>query len=182
MKLKRISAALLLTAVLGLLPFSGASPVSAGEASAPEAVSIEKEDGEYSIGVELFGGSGKSTVTSPTLMLVRDGKAYAQLEWSSSNYDYMLVDSEKFLPLNTEGNSTFEIPITVMDGEMSVVADTTAMGTPHEISYSLTFFSESIGSKGQLPREAAKRVLGVAFLIIIVGGILSHISKKRREE
>lgn len=40
---------------------------------------IDKEDGEYSIQVDLEGGSGKASVTSPTILTVKDGQAYAQL-------------------------------------------------------------------------------------------------------
>ena len=43
----------------------------------------------------MTGGSGKATVVSPTVFLVKDGKAYAKLQWSSSNYDYMIVDGEQ---------------------------------------------------------------------------------------
>lgn len=143
---------------------------------------IDKEDGEYSIQVDLEGGSGKATVTSPTILNVKDGKAYAQIQWSSSNYDYMIVDGEKYLPTNEEGmNSVYEIPILNMDEGMPVIADTIAMGAPHEINYTLTFYSDSIGSKSQLPQEAAKRVVGVAMVIIVGGGILNYfVNKKRR--
>lgn len=151
------------------------------EAAPVEPMTIDLEDGEYSIEVALMGGSGKASVLSPTLLTVSDGKAYTTLEWSSSNYDYMLVGNEKYLNTNTEeGNSTFEIPIAVMDEEMAVIADTTAMGTPHEVNYSLTFYSESIGAKSQMPREAAKRVVVIAAFIIIGGGILNHILNRRK--
>nr|WP_295284927.1 hypothetical protein [uncultured Blautia sp.] len=143
---------------------------------------IDKEDGEYSIQVDLEGGSGKATVTSPTILTVKDGQAYAQIQWSSSNYDYMIVDGEKYLPTNEEGmNSVYEIPILSMDEGMPVIADTVAMGAPHEIEYTLTFYSDSIGSKSQLPQEAAKRVVAVAMVIIVGGGILNYfVNKKRR--
>ena len=143
---------------------------------------IDKEDGEYSIQVDLEGGSGKATVTSPTILTVKDGQAYAQIQWSSSNYDYMIVDGEKYLPTNEEGmNSVYEIPILTMDEGMPVIADTVAMGAPHEIEYTLTFYSDSIGSKSQLPQEAAKRVVAVAMVIIVGGGILNYfVNKKRR--
>ena len=36
---------------------------------------IDKEDGEYSIQVDLEGGSGKASVTSPTILTVKDGQA-----------------------------------------------------------------------------------------------------------
>ena len=75
---------------------------------------------------------------------VADGKATATIEWSSSNYDYMKVDDVQYDPVNTEGNSTFEITITGFDAPIAVVADTTAMSTPHEIDYTLTFDSASL--------------------------------------
>ncbi len=147
-----------------------------------EPVSVDKEDGEYAIDVTLTGGSGKATVVSPTVFVVKDGRAYAKIQWSSSNYDYMIVDGEKLLNENKSENgySTFTVPITEFDQEMPVIADTTAMGTPHEIAYTLTFYSDSIESKGALPQEAAKRVLIVAAIIIVGGGILNYFVTKRR--
>ena len=155
-------------------------PVLVVAAGGEEGLETDMEDGEYSIQVDLEGGSGKASVTSPTLMIVKNGRMYAQLQWSSSNYDYMIVDGEKYLPVNEEGgNSEFEIPVLAMDEAMPVIADTTAMGTPHEINYTLTFYSDSIGSKSQMPQEAAKRVVAVALVIIIGGGILNYFVNKR---
>ena len=91
----------------------------------------------------------------------------------------MLVDGEKFLPVNTEGNSVFEVPVAEFDKPMTVMADTTAMSVPHEIEYTLTFYSDSIGSKSQLPQEAAKRVVAVAVVIIVGGGILNYFVNNR---
>ena len=175
-----------LLAAAAIASLSVAAPVSFAYAASSESESaagtmtIDKEDGEYSVQVELEGGSGKASVTSPTLLKVEDGKAYAQIQWSSSNYDYMVVDNTKYLPTNEEGmNSVFEIPILSMDEQMPVIADTTAMGSPTEIQYHLTFYSDSIGSKSQLPQEAAKRVVTVAIVIIVGGGILNHFVNKR---
>ena len=157
-----------------------AGPVSVAAAQKENGIETDLEDGEYSIQVDLEGGSGKASVSSPTLMLVKNGRMYAELQWSSSNYDYMIVDGEKYLPVNEEGgNSEFEIPVLAMDEAMPVIADTTAMGTPHEINYTLTFYSDSIGSKSQMPQEAAKRVVAVALVIIIGGGILNYFVNKR---
>ena len=96
-------------------------------------------DGEYSVNVTLEGGSGRATVESPAALTVADGKMTAVIRWSSPNYDYMIVDGEKYLPTNTEGNSTFEIPVSALDTPLAVTADTVAMSTPHEIEYTLTF-------------------------------------------
>lgn len=156
-------------------------PVQILAAEGLSGVKTDLTDGEYSIQVDLEGGSGKASVSSPTLMIVKDGRMYAELQWSSSNYDYMIVDGEKYLPTNEEGmNSVFEIPILALDEPVSVIADTTAMGAPHEIDYTLTFYSDSIGSKSQLPQEAAKRVVAVAMAIIVGGGILNYFVNKRR--
>ena len=96
-------------------------------------------DGEYSVSVTLEGGSGRATVESPAALTVADGKMTAAIVWSSPNYDYMIVDGEKYLPTNTEGNSTFEIPVAALDTPLAVTADTVAMSKPHEIEYTLTF-------------------------------------------
>ena len=112
------------------------------EAQAAEAVETPA-DGSYTCEVTLEGGSGRATVDSPAALTVSDGKMTATIVWSSPNYDYMIVDGEKYLPTNTEGNSTFEIPVSALGTPLSVVADTVAMSTPHEIEYTLTFSAPS---------------------------------------
>ena len=157
-----------------------AGPVSVAAAQKENGIETDLEDGECSIQVDLGGGSGKASVSSPTLMLVKNGRMYAELQWSSSNYDYMIVDGEKFQNESEEGrNSVFTIPVTALDDKIEVIADTLAMGAPHEIDYTLTFYEASIGSKGQLPQEAAKRVVAVAMVIIVGGGILNYFVNKR---
>jgi hypothetical protein len=56
----------------------------------------------------------------------------------------MIVDGEKYLPVNTEEDSVFEIPVSAFDEPISVIGDTVAMSKPHEIEYSLTFHSDTI--------------------------------------
>ena len=112
------------------------------EAQAAEAAETPA-DGSYTCEVTLEGGSGRATVDSPAALTVADGKMTATIVWSSPNYDYMVVDGEKYLPTNTEGNSTFEIPVSALGTPLSVVADTVAMSTPHEIEYTLTFSAPS---------------------------------------
>lgn len=142
---------------------------------------IEMEDGEYAIGVELTGGSGRSTVSSPAILIVKDGLAYARIEWSSSSYDYMIVGGEKYLPVNEEGYSTFEIPILVFNEEMPIIADTTAMSTPHEVEYQLIFSADSVTSKNATPQAAARRVVYMALAIIAVCVIVPFVTKNRKK-
>lgn len=151
------------------------------EAKAAEPVFLEMDDGEYAVTVDVAGGTGKTTVTSPAGLMIRDGLAYARIEWSSTHYDYMLVGGEKYLPVNEEGYSTFEIPILAFDEPMPVIADTIAMSTPHEIAYTLTFHMDGIMSKSQTPQEAAKRVVFMVILIVAVCMIVSFVNKRRRK-
>ena len=116
-------------------------------AAEPAAAAVEPPaDGSYTCAVTLEGGSGRATVESPAALTVADGVMTATIVWSSPNYDYMLVDGEKYLPVNTDGNSTFEIPVAALDTALAVTADTVAMSTPHEIDYTLTFDSATLAA------------------------------------
>lgn len=161
---------------------TGSSAGTEERVTAPvEAAAVDLADGEYAVSVDLIGGSGKASVVTPTVMTVRDGRAYATIEWSSANYDYMVVGTQTYYNTSPpEVNSVFEIPIGCWDEEMPVIGDTTAMGTPHEVGYTLTFYKDSIAGKSTLPREAAKRVVCVAVVIIVGGGVLNHYVKKKR--
>lgn len=150
-------------------------------AKALKPVDLEFEDGEYSIEVNMTGGSGRASISSPTLLIIREGKAYARLIWSSVYYDYMILDGAYFYNQTEDGGlSTFEIPITAIDEPIQIIADTTAMGDPVEIHYTLTFYAESVGSKGQIPQESAKMVLIIAAVIIIGGGAADWLIKRKR--
>ena len=105
---------------------------------------LNLEDGAYTIEVTLEGGSGKTTVESPAKMTVTGTEAAATIIFSSPHYDYVIADGEKYTPVNTEGNSAFEIPVTAFDFKVPVTADTIAMSTPHEIDYTLYFDSATI--------------------------------------
>ena len=143
--------------VLGLLGMCGCSSQAFVSEQQMETVLTKEEtgwkfqDGTYQMEVELLGGSGRASVTSPAKVEIKDGKAVATLEWSSPNYDYMVVDGEKYLPVNTEGNSVFQIPVEAFDQDIAVIADTVAMSTPHEIEYTLNFHA---GENGQNAAKA----------------------------
>ena len=159
---------------------SAASQLDA-PAESGNAVAVDRKDGEYSIEVNMTGGSGRASVTSPTLLIIRNGKAYAKLYWSSTYYDYMIVDGVKYQNNTRDGGtSTFIIPITSMDAPVPVIADTTAMGDPVEISYQLTFYADTIGSRNLVPQIATRRVLIVALFIILAGAVLSFLTRKTR--
>ncbi len=99
---------------------------------------------EHRVAVTLEGGTGRASITSPAKLTQTENGDIATIEWSSPHYDYMIVEGVRYLPVNEDGNSTFEIPVVVYDKPFVVIADTTAMSTPHEIEYQLTFDSSSI--------------------------------------
>lgn len=103
------------------------------------------DEGTYTDEIKFEGGSGRASIQSPvTLTVGADGKMTATVEWSSPNYDYMIVDGEKLFPVNTDGNSVFEIPVSAFDTPITVIGDTVAMSKPHEIEYTLTFLSDTL--------------------------------------
>ena len=151
MQKKWIAGALLVLGLLGMCGCSSQTFVSEQQTETvltQEETGWEFQDGTYQMEVELLGGSGRASVTSPAEVEIKDGKAVATLEWSSPNYDYMLVDGEKYLPVNTEGNSVFQIPVEAFDQDIAVIADTVAMSKPHEVEYTLNFHAGNVATAG----------------------------------
>ena len=97
----------------------------------------ELEDGEYMVNAELSGGTGKASIASPAELRADMGGAVLRVEWKSPNYDYMIVDGIRYEPVEVGEHSVFEIPVLAMGEEFAVIADTTAMSTPHEIEYTI---------------------------------------------
>lgn len=151
MQKKWIAGGLLVLGLLGVCGCSSQTFVSEQQTETvltQEESGLEFQDGTYQMEVELLGGSGRASVTSPAKVEIKNGKAVATLEWSSPNYDYMVVDGEKYLPVNTEGNSVFQIPVEAFDQDIAVIADTVAMSTPHEIEYTLNFHAGNAVTAG----------------------------------
>ena len=143
-------------------------------------IQVDLPDGEYEIEVQLTGGSGRASVTSPAILQVQDEKAVIEIEWSSPNYDYMTLDGETYLPVNTEGNSVFELPVTAFDKEVPVTADTTAMSVPHEIEYTILLDSASIANAGKKPMEVIAVVYVAAVIAVSITAWQIHRKRKKR--
>ena len=182
-----LTAALLVTGATGISMTSYAAESTeeqtdlasvdlAGTAEA-QPMKVDMSDGTYKIDVVLGGGSGRATITSPATLVVKEGCAYAQIEWSSSHYDYMKVGETTYDPINTDGNSVFELPVTVMDKPMDVIADTTAMSVPHEIEYTLTFASDSITSG----KQAAPGQQIIYLAVVVAAGVVVVILTKKKK-
>lgn len=101
-------------------------------------------DGVYTIELTFEGGSGKAMILSPASLVVAGETKTATVRWNSPNYDYMVVDGEKYFSVNTEGDSVFEIPVRALDEAIPVIGDTVAMSKPREIEYTITFHSDTM--------------------------------------
>ena len=80
---------------------------------------------------------------SPAAIVINGETITATIVWSSPYYEYMLIDGVQYDPIQTEGNSTFEIPV-ILDTDMAVSASTVAMSEPHLVDYTLHFDSSTI--------------------------------------
>jgi hypothetical protein len=128
-------------------------------------------DGRYTVEVTLSGGSGRAEVASPAEMTVLDGKMTAVIVWSSPNYDFMMVDGVFYYPVNTGGNSTYEIPVSALDEDIAVSAETVAMSTPHVIDYTLHFYSASLISRAHSPASAFTASAMLLIAAAVIGGL-----------
>lgn len=177
---QRILALLLAFALLSLFPVwarAQGEPIS--DDPFADALTLPWDDGDYLVEVSLEGGSGRANVTSPALVNVEGSKAVAHVEWSSPNYDYMVVAGKTYLPVNDEGNSVFVIPMLAVNEPFDVIADTTAMSQPHEISYRLTFESSSAITTSTHESNVMLAALagGIACLVLIA---LFQVGRKGR--
>lgn len=131
-----------LTFLSGTAKAAGAEETAETEAAEEKADALA--DGVYTAEITFAGGSGKAQILSPVTLKSEGGKLTATVEWDSENYDYMLVDGEKYLPVNAGGNSVFEIPVAALDQELTVIGDTVAMSKPHEVEYTITVHGDSL--------------------------------------
>ena len=94
-------------------------------------------EGEHEVSVALIGGTGKAKITSPSKVKVSNGQSFLTIVWTSSNYDYMIVNGKKYMNQTPGEKSTFTFPVADVTKPFKVIADTTAMGNPHEIEYTI---------------------------------------------
>ena len=138
-------------------------------------------DGIYSVGITMTGGTGKAHILSPVQLSVSGGEMTATVEWSSPNYDLMIVDGKEFLPVNDSGNSVFEIPVYTLDEPLSVKAETLAMSEPHLIDYEIVFDAASLpqSSTVSVPLIAGGAVLCAAAIAGAVFAVIKTGKKKQ---
>lgn len=176
---------------------NGALKTTASQAYQPLTYKkIPLKAGTWQVNVAMEGGSGRASVKSPcTLTVDEDGKATAEIEWSSSHYDYMIVGGKKYTPVNhkasgtqsgsedttSEENSRFEIPVAALDEPETVIGDTTAMSHPYEIEYKLTFSGESAKKSDDEPKKStmAEEIGGIILALLLVALAFRRVKRLR---
>ena len=96
------------------------------------------------IDITFEGGTGKAYIRSPVeVTQAEDGTLKARFVWSSRNYDYMIVGGVRYENENEGGDSTFTVPVPSLEEPLTVIGDTVAMSTPHEIEYVIRWGKEN---------------------------------------
>jgi hypothetical protein len=136
-------------------------------------------DGTYTAEVSLSGGTGRAGIKSPAELTVSGEEMTARIEWNSPHYDLMIVDGERYLPVNREGDSVFLIPVADLSLPLDVEAETVAMSEPHLIAYTLTFDPDSLrpARSSGIPAPVWAAVGAAAVL-----GILCALLLRRRRK
>lgn len=135
-------------------------------------------NGKYTVEVMLGGGSGRASVASPAKLDVEGGKMMATIVWSSPNYTYMEIDGVRYDSVNTKGNSTFEIPVAVLDADIAVSAETIAMSEPHVIEYVLHFDSSTLKPGNTGMQLSVPAIIVIVAVIAIVARMLAVVFRR----
>ncbi|MDY5113095.1 MAG: hypothetical protein SPE66_05215, partial [Bilifractor sp.] len=97
-------------------------------------------DGDYTPDTFSWsGGSGRVEI-SCTGISVKNGRSYADIRFSSTHYIYVRAGG-----LKINGSGAFRIPVSLNQNN-TVIGCTTAMSTPHEITYTMYFGVKEAGS------------------------------------
>jgi hypothetical protein len=87
------------------------------------------------------GGSGRVEISCNGLT-VKNGRSYADIQFSSTHYIYVRAGG-----LKINGSGSFRIPVSLNQNN-TVIGCTTAMSTPHEITYTMYFGIKDAGGTG----------------------------------
>lgn len=155
--------------VLGLFCIAAFSPFYVyGDVKEAEELSMWQE-GEYQPSVFSWsGGTGRVDITCEKVT-IRKEKAYARIAFSSDSYGYVKVGEDKYMPLSADGESVFEIPVS-LEENTKILGMTTKMSQAHEISYQIYVSLEGeareglIDSKGTTLDETAPMISGLLAL------------------
>ena len=105
--------------------------------------SLDLADGAYTCAVALE-GAGRAALESPAALTVSDGACVADIVFSTSRIDYVIVDGAKYEPVSTEGGAAFRVPVAAFGQGLSIIVDSTAIKPAVEVAYTMTFDPDTI--------------------------------------
>lgn len=132
-------------------------------------------DGNYTIEAVLKGGSGRVSIESPVRITVSSGNITATFIWTSSFYEYMLVEGQKYLPESRDkekGTTTFRIPLKTIES-FPFIAQTSKMSQPHDIEYSIVFNGDTLKNADSEGNQSVIRIIvaltsGLILLVLLL--------------
>lgn len=84
------------------------------------------------------GGSGRVSISCDKVT-IKNGQALATIVFSSSSYQYVKANGNKYLPSHSGGKSIFVIPVE-LNKNNTIIGMTTKMTAAHEITYSIMVY------------------------------------------
>lgn len=98
--------------------------------------STSLKDGTYACdSFRWSGGTGRLAYIKCNKITVRDGQAYADIEFSSTSYDQVKASGQTFERIGS-GNSRFLVPVE-MNANNEISGRTVAMSSPHWVTYTI---------------------------------------------
>lgn len=86
-------------------------------------------------GFSFSGGSGKVTISCPAIW-EQDGQTMGRIVFSSPNYPTLQSAGVSYDAAHDGDTSAFDIPVE-LNRDMEIIGTTTAMSTPHDITYTI---------------------------------------------
>ena len=106
----------------------------------------QAEEGFAPDGFSFSGGTGRVTLSCPELYM--DGEqAWAAVVFSSPRYTYVKTEGTEYPTVCDEHTSRAVIPVP-LNRSFEIQAQTTAMSTPHEITYTLYIRVDALAEDG----------------------------------
>lgn len=126
---------------------SKSTTVSASANTAAVSNATNLADGTYTADkFSWSGGSGKLSYIKCNKITVKNGRAYATIEFGSTHYDMLKANGTVYYNIGS-GNSTFEIPVK-LNANNTIIGRTTAMSTPHWVQYTIYIYSAAAAAAG----------------------------------
>lgn len=122
-------------------------------------------DGEYTPdSFSWSGGSGRLAYIRCLKITVKNGQAYATIEFSSPSYDAVKAAGSVYYKQGS-GNAVFTIPVK-LNGNNKIIGRTTAMSQPHWIEYTiyigLAENPEDAGDNAKAKQDAAEAKMKIS--------------------